>query len=153
MACSSEFFEHDADHCEADKGGDGCRVAFEITCEPTISADPCECPFNDPTLGHDNEAVEIGAFDDFDFPASCGRDGSRELWSLISSVSEDFFDEGKPPPRASQQSLSAVAILNVGGQNAYAKEETEGVDEHMTLAARNLFSRVEPLRINRCAPF
>ena len=57
MACSSESFEHDADHCEADEGGDGCRVAFEITCEPTISADPCERPFNDPTLGHDNEAV------------------------------------------------------------------------------------------------
>ena len=41
------------------------------------------------------------------------------------------------PPRASQQSLSAVVILNVGGQNAYAKEETEGVDEQFLRSARN----------------
>ena len=86
-------------------------------------------------------------------PASCRGDDSSHFRSLISRVGEDFRDERKTPPRALQQTTSAVAILDIGRQNAHAEEETERVDKDVALAARDLLARVEPLRINCCAPF
>jgi hypothetical protein len=35
-----QAFEHETDHCEADAGCDGCRVAFEVARQTAISADP-----------------------------------------------------------------------------------------------------------------
>ena len=97
--------------------------------------------------------MEVRAFDDFDLPASRGCNRLRHFRSLISCIGEYFFDEWKAPPHAPQQVARAVAVLNVGGQNAHAEQETERVDENVTLAARNLLARIETLRINRRAPF
>lgn len=51
MCCSGEAFEHDADHCETDKGGDGRGIAFEITHEAPVAADPRERSFDNLSFG------------------------------------------------------------------------------------------------------
>ena len=38
--------EHDADHSEADEGGDCCSVAFEIAGEAAVAADPGKGAFD-----------------------------------------------------------------------------------------------------------
>ena len=97
--------------------------------------------------------MRVGALDDFDLPTSCGCNRLRHFRSLISGVGKYPFDEGKAPPHTPQQIARAIAVLNVGGQNAHAEQETERVDEDVTLAPRNLLAHIEALRVNRRTPF
>ena len=153
MAWPCQAFEHESDHGEADECRDTCRVTFEVARQTAIAADPCECPLDDPSLRQDDEAVKVGAFDDGDLPVAGGGNRPGHFWSLISGVGEYLFDEWKAPSHAPQQVARAIAILDVGGQDAYAKQETERIDEDMTLAPRDLLARIEALRIDRSPPF
>ena len=108
---------------------------------------------HDPSFGQNDEAVHIRALDDRDLPASRGGDRAGHFRSLVCCVGEDAFDEGKTPSHAAQQAARAVAVLDVGGQNAHAEQEAERVDEDMALAARDLLARVIALRVERGAPF
>jgi hypothetical protein len=148
-----QAFEHKADHREADEGGDCRSVSFEIAGQTAIAADPGECSFNDPSFWQHHETMQIGTFDDLDFPApGCSHD-VRHFWPLISCIGEYALDEWKPATRFVQQGASAVPILNIGGQNAHAEEKAERVDKDMALAARDFLARVKALRIERGAPF
>ena len=135
------------------EGSDGCCVAFKVTHETTVLADPCKCSFDDPALWQNDETFDIGSLDDLDFPAPGRRNGSRHFWSLVSRVGKDFRDERETPPRMLQQTVRSIAILYVCRQDAYAEQEPERVDKNMAFAADDLLARVETLRINRCAPF
>ena len=97
--------------------------------------------------------MEIGAFDDFDFPASCCGDHAGHFRPPVARVGEYPLDEWKTPPRARQQSARTVAVLNVGGQNAHAEQEAERVDEDVALAASDLLACIIALRIERRPPF
>ena len=153
MAWLGQAFQHEADHCEPDEGGDRSCVTLEIAGQASIAADPGERPLDDPSLRQHNEAVEIGAFDDLDFPASSPGCDFRHFRPLISGIGEDPLDERKTPPRLAQQAACAVTVLNVGRQNAHAEEQAERVDEDVTLAPGDLLARVIALRVERRAPF
>lgn len=71
----------------------------------------------------------------------------------ISCVGENAPDKREPSAHFAQQGERAVAVLDIGGQNAHAEQEAERIDEDMALAARDLLARVEPLRVNRGPPF
>jgi hypothetical protein len=49
--------------------------------------------------------------------------------------------------------LRAVAILNIGRQDAHAEQERERIEKDMALAPGDFLARVKPLRINRHAPY
>ena len=149
MAWLDQAFEHDADHGETDEGCDRSRVALEIAGEASISADPGERPLDDPSFWQDDEAVEIGALNDLEFPASRSGDSLRHFRPLVSGVGEDPLDEGKAPPRPAQQIARCVTVLKVGRQNAHAKEQTERVDENVTLAPGDFLARVITLWVTR----
>ena len=153
MVWLGQAFEHEADHGKANEGGDRSRVALEIAGQASIAADPGERPLDDPSFWQDDEAMEIGALDDLDLPASGSGHGFGHFRPLISGVGEDPLDEWKTPARLAQQIAGAVAVLNVGWQNAHAEEQTERVDEDVALAPRDLLARVIALRIERGAPF
>lgn len=148
-----QAFEHEADHCETDEGGDGSCIALEIARQAAVAADPGEGALDDPSLRQDDEAVTVAALDDFDFPRAGPRDGAGHLRALVPGIGEYPFDEWKAAAHAPQQIARAVAILNVGGKNAYAEQQAERIDEDVALAARDLLARVKPLRIDRRAPF
>jgi len=97
--------------------------------------------------------MEIGSSDDIDFPTSRACNDIRHFRSLISGVGENALDKREPTARLMQQGERAVAVLDIGGQNAHAEQEAQRIDEDMALAARDLLARVEPLRVNRGAPF
>ena len=42
--------EHDADHGEADECSNGRCVAFEVASQATVTTDPRECSFDDPSF-------------------------------------------------------------------------------------------------------
>jgi hypothetical protein len=91
--------------------------------------------------------------DDFDLPAIGGGHDRCHFRSLISSIGEDPLNKRKPPSGLSQSITRAVTILDIGGKNAHAEQKAEGIDEDVTLAARNLLARIEALRVQRRAPF
>jgi hypothetical protein len=97
--------------------------------------------------------VRVRALYDLDLPASCRGDRLGHFRSLISCVGEDAFDEGKTLSHAAQQIARAVAVLNVGGQNAHAEQKAERFNEDMALAARDFLARIEALWVERRAPF
>ena len=55
--------------------------------------------------------------------------------------------------RTRRNNSRAIAVLNIGGQNAHAEHETKRIDEDVTLAPGDLLARVEILRIDQRAPF
>ena len=75
MSWSGQASEHDADHGEADEGGDGSGVALEVAREAAIVADPGEGSFDDPSFGQDDELVQFVALDDLDLPPAGPGDG------------------------------------------------------------------------------
>jgi len=70
-------------------------MTLEVTGEAAIAADPGKCAFDDPALGQDDEAVQIGALHDLKFPGAGHCHGIRGPVALIGAVGEDPFDEGE----------------------------------------------------------
>ena len=153
MAWLGQALEHEADHGEAEEGRNRGGIAFEVPHQTAISADPREGSFHDPSLWQDDEPVEVGSLDDFEFPGAGSAHNLRHFRPLISGIGEDPLDEWKTPPRLAQQIAGAVAVLDVGGQNTHAEEQAERIDEDVTLAPRAFLARVITLRVERGAPF
>jgi hypothetical protein len=108
---------------------------------------------NDPSFWQNDEAMEVGSIDDIERPTARACNDVGHFRPLISGGGENALDKREPAARLVQQGERAVAILNIGGQNAPAEQEAERVDENMALAARDLLARVETLRVDRGAPF
>jgi hypothetical protein len=140
-----QAFEQEADHGERHEGCDSSCVAFEAACLASIAADP--------SLLQDRETMEIAAPDDLDRPsiswvaivvAILGpwHPGSTRMRSM----------KGKPCRVCCNRS-PARAVLNVGGQIAYAEQEAEHVDKDVALAAHDFLARIEALRVERTPLF
>ena len=137
--------EHDADHSETDKGRCGSGIALEIAGQTAIAADPSQSSLDHPSLWQDNKSLGfVGSFDDLDLPVAGFCSGGPNARPLIASVGVDTFDEGKqsPGPLVENQG-GTVAILDAGGMNSDVQQEAKRVDEDVSLAALDLFARVE----------
>src|SRR5580700_1415344 len=99
MVWAGQSSEHDADHGEAEEGGDGSGVALEVAGQAAVSADPGKSALDDPALGQDDEAMGIAALDDLQGPGTGLGDHFGHLWPLVSGVGKDAFDERKGSSR------------------------------------------------------
>ena len=153
MVWSGQATQHDADHREAEEGGDGSRVALEVAGQPAVAADPGKGALDDPAFGQDDEAMGIAALDDLQGPSTGLGDHFGHLWPLVAGVGEDAFDERKGSPRGAQQVARTVAILHVGGVDDHAQQEAQRIDQDVALAAGDFLPRIKALRVKRGAPF
>jgi len=144
--------EHDADHGEADEGGSFASVTFEVLGESTAVADPGEGPFDDPALGQDNKAVQIGALDDVQPPRTGLGDHLGHFRPLVAAISIDALDEGEGAAGLPQHDSGAVTVLNIGGMNDHVQEEAKGIDEDVALAPFDLLARVVARGVERGPP-
>ena len=150
MSWPGQASEHDADHSEMNEGCGGARVSLEVACEASVVADPSESSLDDPAFWENDEAMQLVAFDDFQLPSAGLGDSRGGLCSLIAGIGEDAQDEGKQCPRAwIENERRAVAILDIGGMNGNAQQETERVDEDVSLAARDFLARIVALCIDK----
>ncbi len=145
--------EHDADHSEANESDNRCGIAFEVTRQAAIAANPGECPFDNPSLGQHCEADAVGSLHDLQLPRSSAPNDERHLFAGIATISKDALDEWEQSSRPMQQQESAVTVLNIGRMNHNVQEETQRIDQDVPLAALNLLARVEARRIERRPPF
>jgi hypothetical protein len=146
--------EHDADHGEADEGGGGSGVALEVARKAAVVTDPRQGSLDDPTLGQDDEAMQLVALDDLQLPGAGLGNGRGCLRSLVAGIGEDALDEREEAARtAIEDEPRAVAILHGGRMDDDVQQEAERVDEYVPLAARDLLARIKALRVERRAPF
>src|SRR3954449_9579574 len=136
MSWPGQASEHEADHGETDEGRDGSRVALEIAGEPSAAADPGEGSLNNPSLGQDDETMQLIALDDLKCPGAGLGNGRGGLGSLVAGINEDALDEGKEAARASiEDKRRAIPILFINGMDDDIQQEAERIDENMPLAA------------------
>ena len=95
----------------------------------------------------------IAALDDLQCPATGIGNDLLHLRPLIPGIREDALDEGKQTTRRAQHLAGAIAILHVGRVNDHAQQQAERIDEDVALASRDLLACIEPLRVERRAPF
>lgn len=118
-------------------------VTFEVSRQASIATDPCKGTLDDPSLGQHDEAVCVAAPDNFDNPASCRCRSFPCLGALVAGIGEDALDEGEQRARVLiEDQCHAIAVLDIGGMDGDAQQETERVDEDMPLAPRDLLARV-----------
>jgi hypothetical protein len=153
MVWPGQSAQHDADHGEAEEGGDGSGVALEVSGEAAVAADPGKGALDDPALGQDDEAMGIAALDDLQLPRAGLGDDLGHLWPLVAGIGEDAFDEGKGSPRPAQQVARTVAVLHAGRMDRDAQQEAQRIDQDMALAAGDFLARIKALRVERRAPF
>ena len=153
MVCSGQPAQHDADHGEAEEGGDGSGVAFEVAGQTAVAADPGKGALDDPTLGQSDKPMSIAALDDLQGPRAGLSDELGALRPLVAGVGEDAFDEREGSPRHAQNLARAVAILHIGRVDDHAQQEAQRIDQDVTLAAGDLLARIKALRVERGAPF
>src|SRR6202051_3179765 len=114
MVWAGQSSEHDADHGEAEEGGDGSGVALEVAGQAAVAADPGKGALDDPTFGQDDEAMSIAALDDLQGPRAGLGDDLGHLWPLVAGVGKDAFDKREGSPRRAQQVARAIAVLHIG---------------------------------------
>ena len=153
MVCSGHSAQHDADHGEAEEGGDGSGVAFEVAGQTAVAADPGKGALDDPALGQGDKAMGIAALDDLQGPGTGLGDYLGHLWPLVAGVGEDAFDERKGSPRGAQYLARAVAILHVGRLDGDAQQEAQRIDQDVALATGDFLAGIKALRVERRAPF
>ena len=153
MVCPGQATQHDADHGEAEEGGDGSGVTLEVAGQAAVAADPGKGALDDPALGQDDEAMGIAALDDFQLPGAGLGDDLGHLWPLVAGVGKDPFDKREGSPRRAQQVARAVAVLHVGRVDDDAQQETKRIDQDVTLAPGDFLARIKALRVERGAPF
>jgi hypothetical protein len=116
--------------------------------------DPRQGSLDDPTLGQDDEAMQLVALDDLQLPGAGLGNGRGCLRSLVAGIGEDALDEREEAARtAIEDEPRAVAILHGGRMDDDVQQEAERVDEYVPLAARDLLARIKALRVERRAPF
>jgi hypothetical protein len=98
---------------------DGCGVAFKITSQAAVAADPRKSSFNDPAFGQDLEAGTIGTRHYAQPTCPSAPDDKRHLLSGISAVSKYAYDEWKQSSRPTQQQQleRAVTVLDISGMD------------------------------------
>jgi len=72
---------------------------------------------------------------------------------LIGTVGKQLRKELKPTEQRRQQCDAAITILNAGGMNDGVQQQTQRIDENMSLLALDQFTRIEPVRIDTDPPF
>ena len=153
MVWAGQSSEHDADHGEAEEGGDGSGVALEVAGQAAVSADPGKGTLDDPAFGQDDEAMGIAALDDLQGPGAGLGDEFGHLRPLVAGIGKDAFDEGEGSPRGAQQVTRTIAVLHVGRVDGDAQQEAQRIDQDVALAAGDFLPRIKALRVERRAPF
>src|SRR5689334_12393498 len=123
-------------------GGGG---AFEVFCEASASAEPCESALDDPAPGQELEPFDPGrSLDDLDGPRA--GECIDELFAAIDPIGKDVPQSGEAVVQALQQRNGAVDILNVGGMNVYCQQQAVGVGDDVALAPVQALAGVKAAR-------
>ncbi len=131
------------------------RLRFsQSLAKPSASVEPRDGTFNDPSFGQHDEGVQFIALDDFDDPAFRSQRLPSRRAVPDSPHRQRSQNERKQGTRAFvEDERDTVAILDAGGMNDSAQQQTERIYEKVALLALDLLSRIVAMRIDVRPPF
>ncbi len=134
---------HQVDHGNTDHGFAGISEGFIVFRQAAVFSKPCKCSFNNPPLSKDDKLVRIRSFHDFNDPAIPADCPIHKL-SGITAIGPDHF---KAPPLRTQlfdEKFSAVTVLDVGRVHDQGENQSQRVNNDMTLAPLGFLARIVP---------
>ena len=134
---------HQIDHGDTDHGFAGCGEGFIVFRQSAIFSKPGECSLNNPSLGKDDKFVRIRSFDDFDDPSIPANRPIHKLTG-ISAIGPDDFEAPPSRPQLFDQQFTTVTVLDVGRVHDQCENQTERVNNDMTLAPKRFLARIVP---------
>lgn len=134
---------HQIDHSNDYHGFTAMGQCFVVLRQSAVLTQPSESPLDDPSFRQHDKLVQCGTLDDFDEtsgPAACPVNKPAS----IATVGEDQLQASKARPQLAEQQLAAVSILNVGRMDDQRHDQADGIDDQMTLAAKDFLARIVP---------
>ena len=100
-------------------------VRFEVLGEATVSSEPGEGAFDDPSLGLGLEGSDpLGSGDDLDRPPAELGDRLEQLVAPVDPVGEDVPQLGERAAEAAEQRHRAVIVLDIGRVHEQGEQRT-----------------------------
>ena len=128
------------DHLQA-----GVELAFAVLPESSALSEPRQGPFDDPSFGHDGEAVEIASFGDLHGCAELLLHGFGKRLARVSAVRQHAADVLPIVGAAVDCGQGPVAVGHVGRGDGDGMGQPLRVDRDRALDAGDLFARVVAL--------
>lgn len=120
---------------------------------------PAKAALNDPASRQHDEALLVFGFLDDDKPKTHAitKESAHALHELlkfagIPTVGEDHQQPHEAVAKHAQTQPGSIAILNAGGRDHRAEQQSVGVGEHMALSPLDLFARVVTTAQSRKLP-
>ena len=118
---------------------------FVVLTESARTAEPGERTFDHPTPGQDFETVGGGdVLDDLQARAASRAQGASPLdeRARVASVGPDAAQPTETSPQGREQQTSAVAILEVGRVHADQQNQSQRIDQKMSLSSCHLLASI-----------
>ncbi len=125
------------------------ELPFAVLPESSTFFKPCEGSLDDPSLGHDGEAVQFVAFGDLHGRPGLVLDRVGERLAGVTAVDEDTVDVFKTIGTAMERGRRAGAVAHLGRCDGRRMRQPLHIDCDAMLDAGNLFARVIALPASR----
>ena len=121
--------------------------------EAAVAAEPGERALDHPASSHDLESTFlVGALDDLQHHWLIGEVGSK-LVAGIAAIGEDVSDEREEAPRPADETCRAITILNACRDHLNAEQQSDAVNDEVTLDTLYLLACIIADRILVSPPF
>lgn len=118
---------------------------FVVFAQATRSTEPGKGAFDDPAARQDFEVREFGAmFDDLEAGATARAELThpRDQGAGIAAVGPDAAQPTETVPQGGEQQAGAVAVLDVRRMHADQKNQSQGIDQNMSLSSCHLLASI-----------
>lgn len=143
----NEAVEHQADHGEGDHGFGDLRQFPVVLGQTSPSTEPAERSFNNPSVRDHDEAGRPGNAADDDQRQAEEEAGEQDSDPVVDVVGEHGLEPAIELLDLLQQIPGAVGILDIGGVDDHAQEQSHTVDRDMALAALHLLGGIVAMRL------
>src|SRR5436190_10413071 len=131
----------------------GARERLEVFGQPAAAPQPAERAFDNPTLLEHHKALGgLRALHDFKLGPRRSAHGLGGLPALVRTIRNHPFQKRKEPSHLPQDTQTAIAVLDVAGQNGAAEHQAECVPDGVALAPFDLLGGIIAHRIDRAPP-
>ncbi len=111
--------------------------------QAAVLTQPGEGSFDNPSLWQHHKPMQCRTLDDFnEAPGPTARPVNKPAG--IAAVGENQLQASKTRSQLVEQQLAAVAILDAGRMDNQRYDQANGVDDQMTLTAKDFLARIVP---------
>lgn len=134
--------EHHANHGNLDHRLAPLDRPLIVSSQTTISIEPTECAFHDPTVWQDLETFGmIRTFHDIEH-TSTGHFDSLNEFTCVPAISPNASQTGEASWNVSQHQLGSVPILDRSSVNDNDEQETQRIHQEVSLSPFYPFARI-----------